>query len=125
MEFEGDDVLVNDELRGKIEEALGEKLVEAVVPGLEAQVTLVPESVAGPLAPTATAEPVPGAELKADKALFQSVIDGSVADILAPALADELEAAFLRHESDAEMAGLFEQAVNAYQVAMLNATAGL
>lgn len=64
-------------------------------------------------------------QLGADKALFQSVIDGTVADILSPALADDMEAAFLRHESNPEIAGLFEQAVNAYQAAMLTATAAL
>lgn len=123
MEFEGDDVLVNDELRAQIEAKLGEPLVEATVPGLEAQVTLVPASMAPEASPSAEPEAVP--QLAQDKALFQSVIDGTVADILAPSLADDLEAAFLRHEGDAVMAGLFEQAVNAYQVAMLSATASL
>lgn len=65
------------------------------------------------------------AQVGADKALFQSVIDGTAPNMLEPALADELEAAFLRHEGDAEVAGLFEQAVNAYQTAMLTATASL
>jgi hypothetical protein len=61
----------------------------------------------------------------ADRALFQSVIDGTVADILAPELADALEAAYLRNQTDSEMASLFERAVNAYQDAMLKATANL
>jgi hypothetical protein len=58
----------------------------------------------------------------ADTALYQSVIDGTVADILAPELADELEAAYNRHAGDPEMDAMFEQAVNVYQAAMLAAT---
>ncbi|KAB0579194.1 hypothetical protein F7Q92_15210 [Ideonella dechloratans] len=61
----------------------------------------------------------------ADRALFQSVIDGTVADILAPELADDLEAAYTRNQSDAELAALFEQAVAAYQAAMMAATSSL
>ena len=61
----------------------------------------------------------------ADRALFQSVIDGTVADILAPELADDLEAAYTRNQGDAELAALFEQAVAAYQAAMMAATSSL
>lgn len=61
----------------------------------------------------------------ADRALFQSVIDGTVADILAPELADDLEAAYTRNQGDAELAALFEQAVSAYQAAMMAATSSL
>ena len=61
----------------------------------------------------------------ADRALFQSVIDGTVADILAPELADDLEAAYTRNQDDAELAALFEQAVTAYQAAMMAATSSL
>lgn len=129
MEFEGDDVLVDDELRGKIEEALGEKLVEAMLPGLEGQVTLVPESqhqtTATPTADPAGEAAAESIDLAADKALLQSVIDGTAPDMLSPELADQLEAAFLRHEGDAEVAGMFELAVNAYQAAMMTATASL
>ena len=60
-----------------------------------------------------------------DRALFQSVIDGTVADILAPELADDLEAAYTRNQDDAELAALFEQAVTAYQAAMMAATSSL
>lgn len=60
-----------------------------------------------------------------DRALFQSVIDGTVADILAPDLADLLEAAFNRNQGDPGLVTLFEQAVGAYQNAMLAATANL
>ena len=61
----------------------------------------------------------------ADRALFQSVIDGTVPDILAPDLADTLEAAFNRNQDDPALVTLFEQAVAAYQNAMLAATANL
>ncbi|MBL8473822.1 MAG: hypothetical protein JNM98_18675 [Rhodocyclaceae bacterium] len=60
-----------------------------------------------------------------DRALFQSVIDGTVADILAPELADDLEAAYTRNQDDAELLALFEKAVEAYQNAMMAATANL
>jgi hypothetical protein len=43
-----------------------------------------------------------------------SRIDGTVADILAPELADDLEAP-TRATGDAELAALFEQAVAAYR----------
>lgn len=68
--------------------------------------------------PTAAPDP----QKYADRALFQSVIDGTVADILAPELADDLEAAYTRNQDDPELAALFEQAVSAYEAAMLSAT---
>ena len=52
-------------------------------------------------------------------------LDGTVADILAPELADDLEAAYTRNQDDAELAALFEQAVTAYQAAMMAATSSL
>lgn len=61
----------------------------------------------------------------ADRALFQSVIDGTVPDILAPDLADQLEAAYMRQQGDPELVALFEHAVGAYQDAMLSATSQL
>jgi hypothetical protein len=61
----------------------------------------------------------------ADRALFQSVIDGTVPDILAPDLADSLEVAFNRNQGDPDMVNLFELAVGAYQNAMLAVTANL
>jgi len=70
-------------------------------------------------------QPVDDPQKSADRALFQSVIDGTVSDISDPDLADLLEAAFMRHQDDAEMAGLFERAVDSYQAAMLAATANL
>lgn len=72
-----------------------------------------------------TPAPVEPPEKAADRALFQSVINGTAPDMLAAELADQLEAAYYRHESDPEMAALFEEAVNAYQAAMMAATANL
>lgn len=42
--YEGDEVIVTDEVRARVEAAIGEPLVEAVLEGLEGQVTLVPAS---------------------------------------------------------------------------------
>ncbi len=53
------------------------------------------------------------------------MIDGTVADILAPELADDPEAAYTRNQDDAELAALFERAVTAYQAAMMAATSSL
>lgn len=205
---DGDEVILSDELRAKVEAQLGEPLVEAILPGLEGQTTLVPQSAAPTAAPPDTPPDVPeliaagfrrvlnndyvravqagdkklqfnvrvtedgfivrltvgfnggitgaateigrtadvGAAIAladaeaakrgagdsqadpqkdSDRALFQSVIDGTVADILAPELADDLEAAYTRNQGDAELAALFEQAVAAYQSAMLAATSAL
>lgn len=61
----------------------------------------------------------------ADRALFQSVIDGTAADMLAPELADQLEAAYNRSAADPELLALFEQAVTAYQAAMMASTTNL
>lgn len=61
----------------------------------------------------------------ADRALFQSIIDGTAPDLLSPELASEFEAAGERREKDPDMKSLFEQAVNIYQEAMLAATANL
>lgn len=67
----------------------------------------------------------PDPQKDADRALFQSVIDGTAQNILAPELADELEVAYLRNQEDPEAAALFEQAVIAYQAAMMAATSSL
>lgn len=61
----------------------------------------------------------------ADRSLFQSIIDGTVPDLLSPELASKFEAAGERREKDPGMKSLFEQAVNVYQEAMLAATANL
>ena len=44
FEFEGDDLIFNDELRAQVEAALGEKVKEVVLPGLELQTSIVPAS---------------------------------------------------------------------------------
>ncbi|HEJ4320062.1 TPA: hypothetical protein SL531_001349 [Pseudomonas aeruginosa] len=77
--------------------------------------------------PAETAPPAGGEpdEKQVDRSLFQSVIDGTAPNMLAPELADELEIAYLRNQSDPELAALFEQAVIAYQAAMMAATSSL
>ncbi|MGL5450964.1 MAG: hypothetical protein ACRDBT_00910, partial [Aeromonas sp.] len=60
-----------------------------------------------------------------DATFLQSVIDGTVPDMLSPALADDIAAVLERHAEDPAMEALLEGAVTAYQTAMLNATADL
>ncbi|WMC11768.1 hypothetical protein PU634_05215 [Oceanimonas pelagia] len=67
-------------------------------------------------------EPSPA---EADTAFLQSVIDGAVPDMLAPELGDEIAAVLERHADNPDMEALLEQAVMAYQTAMLNATANI
>jgi len=64
-------------------------------------------------------------ELTRARTLFQNIIDGTVPDILAPELADEMEAAYLPVQGDPEIEALFVRAVDAYQAAMLAATENL
>jgi hypothetical protein len=212
---DGVDAILSDELRAQVEAQLGEPLVEAILPGLEAQTTLVPQSAVQTVAAPDISAAVPellaagfrrvqdndyvrvvevgdqklqfnvretdsgfivrmtvrfgggitgaatglgvapdaasavalvnteAARRKVDKimepsdaslatqrgdddrALFQSVIEGTVPDILAPDLADSLAAAYERNQGDTELVLLFEQAVAAYQSAMLAATSAL
>lgn len=75
--------------------------------------------------PAVVVQPPEDQQKTADRALFSSVVNGTVANIGDPGLADQLEAAFMRHQDDPDMASLFEQAVDAYQAAMLAATANL
>ena len=44
FEFEGEEAILTDDMRPLVELALGEKLVECVLPGLEGQLNLVPAS---------------------------------------------------------------------------------
>jgi hypothetical protein len=53
---------------------------------------------------------------------MKSVINGTAPDMLDPGLALKLEDIYNRHQSDPEMMGFFEQAVNAYSAAMMSAT---
>ncbi|MGL5224877.1 MAG: hypothetical protein ACRC8Q_06045, partial [Aeromonas sp.] len=60
-----------------------------------------------------------------DATFLQSVIDGTVPDMLSPELADDIAAVLEHHAEDPAMEALLEGAVTAYQTAMLNATADL
>lgn len=59
MPLEGEEIVFTDELRARVEAALGEPLVETVIPGLEAQITLVPQSKAKQEDPTPEPSPEP------------------------------------------------------------------
>ncbi|WP_062359733.1 defense against restriction DarA-related protein [Vreelandella aquamarina] len=83
------------------------------------------------------ADPAPGAEPPApadneeeamrrnDRQFLQSVIDGTVPDMLSPDLADRILAVMERQSGDAEMEDLIERAGAAYERAMLSATEDL
>lgn len=78
----------------------------------------------------APATPTEDPKMTADRTLFQSVIDGTVTTpdgegMLSAALADTLEAAYMRHAGNPEMDDLFEKAINAYTEAELIASANL
>ena len=96
------------------------------------QVGLFSPSVAPDSSQLVPATPItdPQNQKSTDRALFQSVIDGSVVTedgegILSPQVAQLLEPAYYRNQDDAELLALFERAVDAYQNAMLAATANL
>lgn len=71
------------------------------------------------------AAPAEDPQMTADRALFQSIIDNTVPDILDASYIDQLEAAYMRHIGNAEMEALFVSAVNAYTEAELAASATL
>lgn len=73
------------------------------------------------IAPAPSEDP----QMTADRALFQSIIDNTVPDILDASYIDQLEAAYMRHIGNAEMEALFVSAVNAYTAAELAASATL
>lgn len=60
-----------------------------------------------------------------DRSFLESILNNTVADILAPELGDQIGAVYERNAEDAEMLSLIEQAVMAYQRAMEQATASL
>ncbi len=60
-----------------------------------------------------------------DRQFLQSVIDGTVPDMLSPDLADRILAVMERQSGDAEMEDLIERAGAAYERAMLSATEDL
>lgn len=115
----------------EVEVEAKEEIPEAPVSAIEAPAPLPAEAASvasheAPVAETQSEAATPeDAQKEADRALCQSVIDGTVADILSPDLADALEAAFNRSQGDADMVNLFELAVGAYQNAMLAATSNL
>ena len=57
-----------------------------------------------------------------DKSFLESVINGTVEDILSPELGEKIEAVLERNVDNVEMAGTLEKAVMAYQAAMEQAT---
>ncbi len=60
-----------------------------------------------------------------DRRFLESILNNTVADILAPELGDQIGTVYERNAEDAEMLSLIEQAVMAYQRAMEQATASL
>jgi len=86
--------------------------------------------IAKPVPPTATSDlqdskgipsEVSGGQTQktADRALFQSVIDATVPDMLSPELGEEIIAAYTRNEDDPEITALAEKAIDSYQVASM------
>lgn len=98
--YEGEDVVLSDDLRAKVEAQIGEKLVEKVFPGLELEVALVPES---------SAQAAPQSD--GDREFIQSAIDGK-ADFYDKAVTDRL-AELAKQYPDGEMADLMKQAKTA------------
>jgi hypothetical protein len=86
------------------------------------------DDILGESEPAPQPEPTPeDPQAAADRALLQSVIDGTVADILSPALADELIELYERHGgedaewADPELKRLAEAAMDAYEKAAMEA----
>jgi hypothetical protein len=72
-------------------------------------------------APTSDQDP----QAAADRALFQSIIDGTAPDLLSPELAGSLKEAAKRRKDDPELKPLLGQALDVYQAAMLASVANL
>jgi hypothetical protein len=117
VDLEGDDVLFSDDMRAAVEASIGEPLVEAVLPGLEAQVTLVPESKRP--APAEKLDPI----REGVKKTLSNIVDGTT-DPLTVDL-DRLEKIAEDYEGDEELAPLIEQAVTVVVNAEDAATATL
>ena len=77
------------------------------------------------ISPASADSPAEDPQKTADIALFQSIIDNTVPDILDASYIDQLEAAYMRHIGNAEMEALFVSAVNAYTAAELAASANI
>lgn len=95
-----------------------------------------PEQAEQPVAPTVEADPViedeqsaepvaEGSQKQSDLSLLESVINGTVEDILSPELGDQIAEVVERNIEDEGMSDLLEKAVMAYQSAMEQATAEL
>lgn len=70
-------------------------------------------------------QPETSNQRSSDLAFLSEIIAGTVDDILAPELGDEMAAIFERNVDDSEIESLLEQAIAAYQKAMEQATAAL
>jgi hypothetical protein len=73
-----------------------------------------------PVEQSAPTIPEPPAEMTADEAFLQSVIDGQV-DIFDPALSANIEAILTRNPDDAEILAKWQRAVSTYTAAMMAA----
>lgn len=100
----------------------GADMVEAIFTVTQGAVNSS-EKIAAPEA--ISAAPAEDPQKTADRALFQSIIDNTVSDILDASYIDKMEAAYSRHAGDAEMEALFVSAVDAYTAAELAASATL
>lgn len=107
--FEGEDAVFTDELRGKVEAVLNESVKEVVLPGLDGQVSVVPDSFSG-----ATGD----GELAEARVFLATVVNGT-ADMAAPDLADRLATLYETHNGNAEFDALFSRAAEAYQADMI------
>lgn len=97
----------------------------AEVPALAEVATEAAVEPAAPSEPTpveqfAPAIPEPPAEMTADEAFLQSVIDGQV-DIFDPALSTNIEAVLTRNPDNAEILAKWKRAVSIYTAAMMAA----
>lgn len=120
-----EDALTAAEQEWRAAEAEAARLAEEAVRTAQNQSLPAPQTEDPAVVIPVEVSPAESTEKAADRALFQSVVDGTAPNMLDADLADQLEAAYYRHESDAEMTALFEKAVDAYQAAMMAATATL
>lgn len=126
FEFEGDDMIFGDELRAQVEAALGEKVKEVTLPGLEGQVSIVPESFspesksgAGALLTEAEVRAAGKRAVEFDSYL-KSVIDGTT-DLSDPEVADKLTALYEANNGNPTFDEMFAKAADAYQTFMVEA----
>ncbi|CAN5294318.1 hypothetical protein BH10PSE16_BH10PSE16_00760 [soil metagenome] len=103
---------------------------EAVEDDVAEQATVASSPAEEPVATASPSTPAEDPQTTADRALFKAVIDGTVTTsdgegMLSAALADTLEAAYMRHAGNPEMDDLFEKAINAYTDAEVAASANL